>query len=205
MTALAQTSWKRARFSPRWAVVIGLLGGLVSCGGGAKAPTESMARFNAALCPAPPRVDTSRPLDPNLDGVKGNVALLSRTVTSTRGVRIAVTFRNDGQHGITLSLPRGAFTLGGFSLVDHDCRPVPYAQSTTAHALGYGNSGPMPLNIGESATIDSSLDDLAPGLVLPPGIYAIRLELKMEPVSAVVRGGTILSDWALFAVVPATK
>jgi len=164
-----------------------------------------MARFNAALCPAAPRVDTSRPLDPNLDGVKGNLSLLSRTVTSTRGVRIALTFTNGGQHGITLSLPRGAFTLAGFSLVDSDCRPVPYAQSVTAHALAYGNSGPMPLNIGESATIDSSLDDLAPRLALPPGIYAIRLALKIDPVSAVVRGATIVSDWALFAVVPAAQ
>jgi hypothetical protein len=123
-------------------------------------------------------------------------------VTSTRGVRLSLTFKNIGQHVLTLSLPRQAFTLAGFNLVDHDCVPVRYAQSTTARALGYGDSGPMPLNVGESATIDASLDDLAPGLVLPPGIYAIRLALRLDPSATVVRGQTVVSDWALFAVVP---
>jgi len=181
-----------------------LLVALVGCGGGPKSPTASMARFNPALCPATPREDTSRPLDPNLEGLKADLALMSRTVTATKGVHIALTFRNGGQHGVSLSLPQKAFSLAGFSLVDHDCRPVAFVPSPTAKAMRYGSSGPMPLKIGESATIDTELDDLAPGLVLAPGIYAIRLALPIVPESAVVRGETLRSDWSLFAVVPPT-
>jgi hypothetical protein len=193
----------RAPFSSR-ALVLGAALALLAtaCGGGAKAPPSTMARFNASLCPAAPRVDTSRPLDPALDGISASVSLMSRTVTSTRGVHLAITFKSSALHRVTLSLPQAAFSLAGFTLVDAACRPVPYAVSPAARGLAYGNSGPMPLLSGESATIDSSLDDLAPGLVLKPGIYAIRLALKMDSSSAVVRGETLLSDWALFAVLP---
>jgi hypothetical protein len=176
--------------------------GAFACGGGPKSPTQSMDRFNAALCPVPPHEDTSKPLDPNLDGVKADVVAASRTVTTASKLRLSLTFRNTGLHGVTISLPRQAFTLAGWSLVDHACVPVAYAQPPTAKALAYGNSGPMPLAIGESATIDTSIDDLAPGLALPPGIYAIRLALHPDASSPVVRERTILSDWTLFAVVP---
>jgi hypothetical protein len=185
-----------------FAIVLVACAASVGCGGGAKSPTAAMPRFNPALCPAPPREDTSRPLDPNLDGVGANLALLSRTVTSTKGVHIALTFRNGGQHGVSISLPQSAFSLAGFTLVDHDCKRVPYVASPTTRALHYGGSGPMPLKIGESATVDTALDDLAPGLVLQPGIYALRLSLPLIPESPVIRGETLRSDWALFALVP---
>jgi hypothetical protein len=77
---------------------------------------------------------------------------------------------------------------------------VRYAKPTTAHALAYRDSGPIPLGIGESATIDSTLDGLAPGLELKRGIYAIRFALRMLPAAPTLRGRTIYSDWTLFAV-----
>ena len=196
-TRQAQTPWAAA-----WMLLAVALGS--GCEGPPKAPPITMDRFNAALCPRPPREDLSRPLDPTLEGVKADVALVSRTVKSADGVRLTLTFHNAGLHGLSLALPRQAFTLAGWSLVDHACIPVPYAQSTTARALGYGDSGPMPLNAGESATIDSSLTDLAPGLVLKPGIYAIRLTLATAPSSPILRGRTILSDWVTFQVAPQT-
>ena len=75
-----------------------------------------------------------------------------------------------------------------------------YVKPTTARALAYRNSGPMPLAVGESATIDSTLDGLAPGLELRRGIYAIRFALRMDPTVPTYRGRTVYSDWALFAV-----
>jgi hypothetical protein len=175
---------------------------LSACGGQQKAQTAQMARFNAALCRKPPPEDTSLPLDPNFEGVKADLHVLSRTVTAAADLRLSLVFRNGGEHRFALSLPRQAFTLAGFDLVDHDCVRVPYLQPPTARALAYGNSGPMPLAVGESATIDSVLGDLAPGLVLAPGIYAIRLSLRIEPGEVSLRGRTVRSDWALFAVMP---
>jgi hypothetical protein len=63
----------------------------------------------------------------------------------------------------------------------------------------------MPLANGETATVDTSLDDLAPGLALKPGIYAIRLALKVAPAAPILRGKTIQSEWGLFAVLPPKK
>ncbi len=161
-----------------------------------------MARFNPALCPKPPPEDTSRPLDPNLEGVKAELRVLDRTIRSVGEQRLTLMFRNAGLRGFSLSLPRQAFTLAGFDLVDHNCVPVPYAASPAAGDLAYRNAGPMPLAGGESATIDTSLDDLAPGLQLKPGIYAIRLALRFAPAAPILRGRTIQSDWALFAMMP---
>jgi hypothetical protein len=183
-------------------LALGLALASAACGGKPKALPPGMDRFNAALCPKLPVESGSLPIDPNLEGVKADLGVLSRTVSSTSALRLNLTFRNAGLHGLTLSLPRQAFTLAGFNLVDHRCVPVAYVQPPTARALAYGNSGPMPLNTGESATIDSSLDDLAPGLKLAPGIYAMRLNLRLDATSSVVRAHAIVSDWTTFMVAP---
>jgi hypothetical protein len=60
----------------------------------------------------------------------------------------------------------------------------------------------MPLAPSDSATIDTGLDDLAPGLTLKPGIYALRLALAVEPMQVSLRGKTVYSDWMTFAVSP---
>jgi len=179
--------------------------GVAGCGGPPSPVTAQMARFNPALCPKPPPEDLSRPLDPNLEGVKADLQVLNRTVRAASDLRVSLIFRNVGLHGFSLSLPRQAFTLAGFDLVDHACVPVAYVEPPTAGALAYGSSGPMPLANGESATIDTTLDGLAPGLTLKPGIYAIRFALRVAPSGASLRGRTILSDWALFAVMPPKK
>jgi len=177
---------------------------LVSCGP-PPSPALRMPRFNAALCPALPREDLSRPLDPNLDGVKARIDLPTREVKSPALVRLSITYTNGGLKGVKLSLPQDAFTVAGFNLVDHACVPVRYGQPPTSKALAYRDTGPMPLNPGESATIDANLGDLAPGLILPPGIYALRLALRIDAAAPVVRGATVRSDWALFAVLPPSR
>jgi hypothetical protein len=159
-----------------------------------------MAKFNAALCPKEPSEDTSRPLDPAIDGAKAELATPTRVVEAAGALRLALTLRNTGLHRLVLELPQQAFTLDGFQLVDHACRPVPYTRGVAARALAYRTSGPIPLGAGESATLDSTLDGLAPGLQLTRGIYAIRLALRMDPSGPTVRGRTLYSDWALFAV-----
>jgi hypothetical protein len=173
---------------------------LAGCGGGPKAPPPGMDRFNAALCAPLVAEDTHLPLDPNLEGIKADIALASRTVASADKLQLSLTFRNTGLHGTSLALPQRAFSLAGFDLVDHACSPVSVAASETSKALAYRNSGPMPLNAGESATVDMALSDRAPGLALPPGIYAVRLALRVDAPSTVVRGTTLRSSWALFAV-----
>jgi hypothetical protein len=172
---------------------------LLGCGGGNERES-AVPRFNPALCPKiPPDVGTLPP-DPNVEGVKANLALVSRIVASAGLVRLSLTFTNLAQHSTRLALPRQAFSLEGYSLVDHNCAPVPYQSTATPRVLAYGNTGPMPLGQGESATLDLSLDDMAPGLVLAPGMYAIRLALRIDPSSASVRSRTLWSPWALFLV-----
>lgn len=173
-----------------------------ACGGPPKAAGPPMERFNAALCPKLPVEDATLPLDPNLEGVKADLGVLDRMVNKAGSLRLSLTFRNIGQHGLNLLLPREAFMLEGFELVDHACVRVPYAKSAAATALAYSNSGPMPLAVGESATVDSTLSSLAPTLDLPRGIYAIRFALRAPPGRSDMRGRTIRSDWALFAVTP---
>jgi hypothetical protein len=170
------------------------------CAGEKERPPEMMAKFNAALCPKEPFEDTSRPLDPGTDGAKAELSTPTRVVEAAGALRLALTLRNTGLHRLVLELPQQAFTLDGFQLVDHACRQVPYARGVAARALSYRTSGPIPLGAGESATLDSTLDGLAPGLQLTRGIYAIRLALRMEPSGPTVRGRTLYSDWTLFAV-----
>jgi hypothetical protein len=149
--------------------------------------------------------DLSLPLDPNLEGVRVDLHVATRTVTAASALRLSLMYRNAGLKGFSLQLPRQAFSLSGYQLVDHDCVRVPYAESPAAGALAYSTSGPMPLANGETATVDTSLDDLAPGLALKPGIYAIRLALKVAPAAPILRGKTIQSEWGLFAVLPPKK
>lgn len=184
------------------ASVLGLLA--ASCGDGPKSPDSLVARFNPALCPKLPVENSPLPPDPAVEGVKADVALVSRRVTSANFVRLSVTFTNTGLHGTQLALPRQTFSLEGYSLVDHNCVPVPFRSTATPRALAYGNTGPMPLKQGESATLDLSLDDMAPGLTLAPGMYAIRLAIRFDPSSNVVRAKALYSPWALFLVGPAT-
>jgi hypothetical protein len=181
-------------------VSLAALAALVACGPPPKPPPPPMERFNAALCPTVPPEDTSRPLDPNLDGVRADLAVAQRIVKAAADVRLALTFRNTSLSAHTLSLPQSAFTLEGYQLVDHNCAPVLYARPVAAKALAYKGSGPMPLKEGESATIDTSIDGLAPGLELRRGIYAIRLALRFDSNSALVRGRTVQSEWVTFAV-----
>jgi hypothetical protein len=171
-----------------------------ACGPPPKPPPPPMDKFNQALCPPLPPEDTSRPLDPALDGVKADLSLPQRTVKAAADLRLALTFRNVGLHGTTLQLPQSVFTLEGFQLVDSSCVPVKYAKPVAAKALAYKSAGPMPLNAGESATIDSSIDGLAPGLELRRGIYAVRLALRVLPGMPTLRGKTLYTDWATFAV-----
>jgi hypothetical protein len=159
-----------------------------------------MDRFNAALCPKAPAEDTSRPVDPDLEGAKAELSVAQRVVQPAANLRLVLTLKNIGLRNLSLVLPQQAFTLEGFELVDHACKPVTYVKPTTARALAYRNAGPMPLAVGESATIDSTLDGLAPGLELRRGIYAIRFALRMDPSVPTYRGRTVYSDWALFAV-----
>ena len=173
---------------------------LAACEGGPPPPPPVLDRFNPSMCPkiAPDR--GTLPLDPAIEGVKANVSLVSHRVVSANFVRVSLTFTNGGQHGTTLALPRQAFSIEGYHLVDRNCVPVPYRPPTTPRALNFDTTGPMPLNQGESATLDLALDDMAPGLVLPPGTYALRLALRMDPKSHVVRGRTIYSEWTVFVV-----
>jgi len=90
----------------------------LTCGPPPKPPPPLMDRFDPALCPKLPPEDTSRPLDPNLDGVKADVALAQRVVVAAAAVRLALTFHNIGLHGLQLNLPQRAFTLEGFQLGD---------------------------------------------------------------------------------------
>jgi hypothetical protein len=159
-----------------------------------------MERFNAGLCPRPLPEDTSRPLDPNLEGVHADLTLPQKVVQPAARLRLVLTLRNGGVHNTSLALPQSAFTLEGFQLVDHTCRPVTYIRPVAARALGYRDTGPMPLRAGESATLESTLDGLAPGLDLRRGIYAIRLALHVDPATPELRGRTLYSDWATFAV-----
>ncbi len=193
---------KTLSLAGRLSLALAALAAAASCGPPPPPPLPPMARFNAAMCAPLAPEDRSRPLDPNLEGVRADVALVNRTVTAASLLRLSVTFRNASQHGITLSLPQNTFTLSGFELVDSSCKRVPYNASPTSKMLGYRTSGPMPLAIGDSATIDAGLDDLAPGLVLPQGIYGIRLALAMDGGLASLRGRTVYSEWTLFAVAP---
>ncbi len=182
------------------AAALAALVAVSACGGPPPAPPPLMERFDSARCPKLPPEDLSRPLDPNLDGVKVDLILAQKVVRAAADLRMTMNFRNVGLHGLTLSLPQQAFTLEGFQLVDHACVPVRYTRSAAAKALAYKTSGPMPLKTGESATIDSDIDGLAPGLELRRGIYAIRFALRMESAATTLRGRTILSDWSTFAV-----
>ncbi len=160
-----------ARPSPasRGGALLPALLALAACGGHAEAPPPGMDRFNAALCPKAPAEDTSRPVDPDLEGAKAELAVAQRVVQPAANLRLVLTLKNIGLRNLSLVLPQQAFTLEGFELVDHACKPVTYVKPTTARALAYRNSGPMPLAVGESATIDSTLDGLAPGLELRRG------------------------------------
>jgi hypothetical protein len=158
-----------------------------------------MERFNAGLCPKAPPEDTSRPLDPNLDGVRADLALPVKVVQPAARLRLVLTLRNGGLKNLSLALPQRAFTLEGFQLVNHACVDVKYLRPVAAKALAYRDSGPMPLRAGESETLESTLADLAPGLELPRGIYAIRLALRVDPGTPELRGRTIYSEWTTFA------
>jgi hypothetical protein len=178
------------------------LAGLTACAGPPKVPPHVMPRFDVAKCPRPPAVDLTVPLDPNLEALKADITLVSKMLPNAAALRLSLTLRNVGTHGMTIDLPQKAFTLGGFELVNHDCVSVGYTQPAAAKALRYGNAGPMPLGIGDLATLDMALDNLAPGIVLPPGIYAIRLALDLDPVRGGLRGKRVTSEWMTFAVVP---
>ena len=172
----------------------------LSCASQQTIVADSMAKFNRALCPKDPPPDLSKPEDPEIEGARAALGTPDRVVPIAGNLRVELTMRNAGLHRMVLNLPQQAFTLEGFELVDHNCVPVRYVKPPTAHALAYRTSGPMPLGIGESATLDSTLDGLAPGLELPRGIYAIRFALRLEPAGASLRSKTLYSDWALFAV-----
>ena len=176
--------------------------GLAACGGPQKPVAPPMARFNAALCPKPPAEDTSLPLDPNLEGVKADLLVGSRTIRSVGEQRLTLTFRNVGLRGFSLSLPRQAFSLAGFDLVDHDCVPVPYVVSPVAGEPPTGAPARCRWRTASRPPSTRASTISAPGLTLRPGIYAIRLSLRMPPAGASLRGRTIQSDWALFAVMP---
>lgn len=194
--------WARPR---NFGAGVALALALAACGGGPKSPDSTVERFNPALCPKIPADVGTLPLDPAVEGVKADLGLVSRRVASAALVRLSLRFTNFAQHATTLALPRQAFSLEGYSLVDHNCVPVPFRSTAAPRALAYGNTGPMPLAQGESATLDLSLDDMAPGLGLAPGVYAIRVALRLDPSSRVVRPRTLTSPWAIFLVEGANR
>ena len=66
--------------SPRYARLLALTAALalvpgVACGPPPKPPPPPMDRFDPGLCPKLPPEDTSRPVDPNLEGVKADLAV----------------------------------------------------------------------------------------------------------------------------------